>query len=328
VIDLQTLPVVDLQLYHWDDAYRLWLDGQSSPNTRRAYAFAVQGCILFCQAKPWEIGRTGVAEWVQDMRECGLADTTVNLRLAAVSSFFRFVTEEYTQVDADGIERPLHSFNPAAGKRLRNKITPYGKAGYLTADQARQLLKAIDRDTLHGLQDYALFTGYLFTARRNTEWRTAHTDRFVQLGARVRYRYDGKGKQDSIVDIAPPVWDAVQTYQKAAEIPGYLFTALSNRALNLPTVTQENWNKGQPISAYEVGRRLKRYASLAGLRTDNLKVHTLRHTASMLRRAAGDDVEKISKFMDHSSLAITQIYLQAIEGQQDTSWSKIADLLL
>ena len=328
MIDLQQLLVVDVQLSRWDDAYRMWLDSQASANTRRAYDLAVRECVIFCEAQPWEIGRSDVAAWVQDMRDRNLADTTINLRLAAVSSFFRFTTEEFTEVDADGIERPLHSFNPAAGKRLRQRVTPYGKAGYLSTDQAKQLLAAVDQNNLHGLQDYALFTGYLFTARRNTEWRTAQVDRFVQLGARVRYRFDAKGKRDQVVDVAPPVWDAVQRYQDAAGLQdGYLFTALSDRAKNLPTVKAE-WERNQPISSYEVGRRLKRYARLAGLRIDSIHVHTLRHTASMLRRAAGDDVQKISEFLGHSSLAITQIYLQAVEGRQDTSWSKIADLLL
>ena len=331
-IDLQTLPM-SVQLSQWDDAYRLWLKGQDSANTRRAYDFAVRECILSCQAQPWEIGRSDIAEWVMDMIERGLADATINQRLAAVSSFFRYASEEFTEVGADGIERPLHSFNPAAGKRLRRKVTPYGKAGYLTADQAKKLLEAIDRDSLHGLQDYALFMGYLFTARRNTEWRTAHTDRFVQLGARVRYRFDGKGKRDQVVDVAPPVWAAVQVYQDAMppnprQAGGhYLFTPLSDRAVNLPTV-QEDWEPGQPISAQEVGRRLKRYADMAEIRMNRLTVHTLRHTAAMLRRSAGDDIQKISEYLGHSSVAITQIYIHAIEGQQDTSWSKIADLLL
>lgn len=328
MIDLQQLVVMDVATPKWDQAYQLWLDGLASANTRRAYDRAVRECVLFCEAQPWQIGRSDIAAWVQDMRLRDLADTTISQRLAAVSSFFRFVSEEYTVIDSHGMERPLHGHNPAAGKRLRPRVTPYGKAGYLSADQAKRLLKAIPTDTLHGKQDYALFCGYIFTARRNTEWRTARMDQFVQLGERVRYRFDGKGKRDQVVDVAPPVWAAVQDYLDAAEqSEGYLFRALSNRARNLPTVGVE-WQADKPISAYEVGRRLKRYARLAGLRIDTLHVHTLRHTGAMLRRSAGDDIQEISAFLGHSSLAITQIYVQAVEGKQDTSWAKIAELLL
>jgi site-specific recombinase XerD len=328
MIELQTLTVVDAQAARWDEAHRLWLESQASAHTRRAYDLAVRDCILFCQAQAWEIGRSDIAAWVQDMRLRDLADTTISQRLAAVSSFYRYVCEEYTTVHADGIERPLHGYNPAAGKSLRPRVTPYGKAGFLSAEQAGQLLAAIRRDTLHGLQDYALFAGYLFLGHRNSEWRTAQFNRFDELGQRVRYRFDGKGRRDQVIDVAPPVWDAVLAYREASGMArGYLFTALSERARNLPTVG-EHWEPGaRPISASEVGRRLKRYGKLADLRIDTLHVHTLRHTAAMLRRAAGDDVQEISEFLRHKSLAITQIYLQAVEGRQDTSWSKVAEML-
>lgn len=106
--------------------------------------------------------------WQPGCRTCtqrGLADTTISQRPIAVSSFSRFATEEYTEVDEDGIERSLHGFNPVAGKSLRLKVTPYGMAGYLFADQAGNLLNAIRIETLHGLQDYALLAGYLTSKR-------------------------------------------------------------------------------------------------------------------------------------------------------------------
>ena len=53
----------------------------------------------------------------------------------------------------------------------------------------------------------------------------------------------------------------------------------------------------------------------------------LRPTAAMLRKQAGDDVEQVSGFLAHSSLAIPQVYLHQVEGQQDGSWSKVEALL-
>lgn len=53
-------------------------------------------------------------------------------------------------------------------------------------------------------------------------------------------------------------------------------------------------------------------------------VHLTRHTAAKLRRDAGDSVEDVSRFLDHSSLAVTSVYLRRLEGQQDKSWEKVA----
>ncbi len=53
-------------------------------------------------------------------------------------------------------------------------------------------------------------------------------------------------------------------------------------------------------------------------------VHILRHSAAKLRRDAGESVEDVSRFLDHSSLAVTTVYLRRLEGQEDRSWRSVA----
>jgi integrase len=50
----------------------------------------------------------------------------------------------------------------------------------------------------------------------------------------------------------------------------------------------------------------------------------MRHTAAKLRRDAGESVEAVSSFLDHSSLAVTTVYLRRLEGEADESWSTVA----
>ena len=56
-------------------------------------------------------------------------------------------------------------------------------------------------------------------------------------------------------------------------------------------------------------------------------VHIFRHTAAKLRRDAGETVEDVSRFLDHSSLAVTTVYLRRLEGEQDKSWAKVAEAI-
>lgn len=84
---------------------------------------------------------------------------------------------------------------------------------------------------------------------------------------------------------------------------------------------------GKPLSAQRLRRLVKKYARLAGLDEEKVKVHTLRHTAAMLRKDAGDPLDVISAFLAHSNLAVTQIYLHQVEGQRDYSWSRVEELL-
>jgi hypothetical protein len=45
------------------------------------------------------------------------------------------------------------------------------------------------------------------------------------------------------------------------------------------------------------------------------------------RRDAGESIEKVSRFLDHSSLAVTTTYLRRLEGQEDLSWRQAAEAL-
>lgn len=321
------------QMGAWKEAFTLWIESRRSVNTQRSYRKAWNDFMAHCGKLPWVIGKADVARWVDSMKALKLSDCTIQQRLAAISSFYSFAMEEYTLVRADGKEVPLHHINPAGGKCFRPKIDPYGKAIYLSTREARALLQGIRQDTLQGLRDYALFLTYLFTGRRNSEVRTLQWGAFTQAGGRVWYGWSGKGKKDQKNEMVPPAWLAITAYLKAAgkldtiQESDFIFTALSDRATRLPNVNKDSWNTNRAISMREVGRLLKRYAKRAGLDPKKVHVHTLRHTAAMLRKEAGDDVEKICAFLGHSSLAITQIYLHKVEGQKDESWAKVESLL-
>jgi integrase len=52
-----------------------------------------------------------------------------------------------------------------------------------------------------------------------------------------------------------------------------------------------------------------------------------RHTAAKLRRDAGESIEEVSRFLDHSSLAVTTTYLRRLEGQEDLGWGRVAEAI-
>ena len=68
--------------------------------------------------------------------------------------------------------------------------------------------------------------------------------------------------------------------------------------------------------------RFRRYLREAGLAPAG--VHITRHTAAKLRRDAGESVEAVSAFLDHSSLAVTTVYLRRLEGVEDRAWADVA----
>jgi len=71
--------------------------------------------------------------------------------------------------------------------------------------------------------------------------------------------------------------------------------------------------------------RFRRYLDKAGLQPSGL--HVLRHSAAKLRRDAGESIEEVSRFLDHSSLAVTSTYLRRLEVQEDLGWGKVAEAI-
>ena len=84
-----------------------------------------------------------------------------------------------------------------------------------------------------------------------------------------------------------------------------------------------NGTTGRGIASGTFYGNLRRYLKAAGLPLAG--VHVFRHSAAKLRREAGQSVEEVSRFRDHSSLAVTSVYLRQLEGDRDTSWQRVAD---
>jgi site-specific recombinase XerD len=86
-----------------------------------------------------------------------------------------------------------------------------------------------------------------------------------------------------------------------------------------------NRSTGKAITSGVFYTNLRSYLRKAGLPLAG--VHIFRHSAAKLRRDAGESVEEVSRFLDHSSLAVTTTYLRRLEGQEDRSWAKVAAMI-
>lgn len=92
-----------------------------------------------------------------------------------------------------------------------------------------------------------------------------------------------------------------------------------------PTSGGERAEQGLGVTSGTFYANLRRYLKKAGLPPSG--VHILRHSAAKLRRDAGDSVEAVSAFLDHSSLQVTSVYLRRLEGEEDGSWRKVAEAI-
>lgn len=231
------------------------------------------------------------------------SSVTIGARIACVSSFFRFLIRMgmVAANPADALERP--------------KITPAPPRG-LSADDVRRLLAVIP-DTVAGRRDRAIVLTLVLTGRRRSEVINLKAGDISVEGGTAFYQYRGKGGKRGRRELPRPAFEAI-------------LATLADAGKTLSTMRPEEslWQAGagpHGVTSATFYNRFRRYLAATGLPPSG--VHILRHSAAKLRRDAGESVEAVSAFLDHSSLAVTTTYLRRLEGVEDRSWGKVADAI-
>ena len=229
---------------------------------------------------------------------------TIGARMACVSSFYRFLIRMglVASNPCDQLERPRVSPSPPRG---------------LTAEDIRRLLAAIP-DTPVGLRDRAIILTLTLTGRRRAEVLGLKRGDISSENGTAYYTYRGKGGKRAKRELPRPAYEAIDT---ALTAWGKSPTTMDPGESLWPSRHAD----GRGLTSGTFYGNLKRHLRNAGLPPAG--VHILRHSAAKLRRDAGESVEEVSRFLDHSSLAVTTVYLRRLEGQEDRGWQKVAEAL-
>ncbi len=227
---------------------------------------------------------------------------TIGARIACLSSLFRFLIRmgAVTANPCDALERP--------------KPTPAPPRG-LTGDDIRRLLAVVPKTPV-GLRDRAIILTLILTGRRRSEVMGLCVGDLSVEGSTMFYVYRGKGGKQGRRELPRPAFEAISAW-------------LANAGKHLETMSPGDslWPgpNGAGITSGTFYTNLRRYLRAAGLPLAG--IHIFRHSAAKLRRDAGESVEDVSRFLDHSSLAVTSVYLRRLEGQEDRGWARVAEAI-
>ncbi|OFV80883.1 MAG: hypothetical protein A2W26_13810 [Acidobacteria bacterium RBG_16_64_8] len=178
---------------------------------------------------------------------------------------------------------------------------------------------AVIPDTPEGLRDRAIVLTLVLTGRRRTEILNLKAGDLSMDGG-LFYNYRGKGGKQAKRELPRPAFDAIEASLAAW---GKSLASMGPEDSLWPSRCSARDGAGLSSGAFYA--RFRRYMEKAGLAPAG--VHILRHAAAKLRREAGESVEDVSRFLDHSSLQVTTVYLRRLEGQEDRGWGKVAKAL-
>lgn len=230
-----------------------------------------------------EITPKMIDEFVQAQSEQGLKESTLNRRLASLSSFFDYLISE---AESDDWPNPVRwrRHGVKAGQHLPRDVS----------DETVRRLFAVIAD----VRDRAIFTLMISAGLRVGEVVTLQVDDVQNDEANVlgRLRVWGKGHKERVVWLTPEARRPVQVWlqQRPPSQSSHLF-------LN---------QHGRPLSVSGVQYRLKQYCQQAQVQ---VSCHQLRHTFARRLAEQQMPLESLAKLLGHRQLQTTQLYIDGAD---------------
>ena len=265
----------------------MWMERGLSENTLASYRTDLVKLLQWMSANNYKldfISLSGLQEYQAWLVDEDYKQTSRARMLSAIRRLFQYLHRE--KVRADDPSALLVS--PKLPKRLPKD---------LSEEQVDALLDAPDPNDPMELRDKAMLELLYATGLRVTEL-VSLTMENVSLRQGV-VRVTGKGGKERLVPMGENAVDWIETFlqQGRSELLGDKTSDVvfpSKRARQM--TRQTFWH------------RIKHYAVLAGIDTELLSPHVLRHAFATHLLNYGADLRVVQMLLGHSDLSTTQIY--------------------
>lgn len=232
------------------------------------------------------------------------AANSVALYLSSIRRFFSWCESERLYSDiTKGVKSP--------------KISHDHKRDAFSAEELRTIIGGIDRNSLQGLRDYAVFCLITATGLRTVEVMRADIGDMHRVAGTMILDVQGKGRssKDAFVKISGHVEKAITEYLKTrgnVRDCEPLFVSCSKR------------NKGARLTTRSISGICKAAMRHAGFDSHRLTAHSLRHSSITIALLSGMSIQDVSQFARHSSISVTQVYSHDISRMQSQCESAIS----
>ena len=269
-----------------------------NPNTRRAYARDVRGFVEWCAdagiASIVGVNTMHVAAYIEQLGTAHPAPA-VKRHLSAIRHLFDYL--------ATGGILP---FNPAAAVRGPKHSVRRGKTPVLAADEARQLLDAIDIGAIAGLRDRALIALMVYSFARIGAATAMRVEDVFTDQRRLWVRLSEKGGKRHEM----PCHHNLEAYLHAW-LDGSGLTAEPKAPL-FPTIAAGTGRGEQrltrrAITPREAHAMVRKRAKRAGV-TTTIGNHTFRGTGITAYLKNGGTLEKAREMANHADTRTTRLY--------------------
>ena len=252
-------------------------------------------------SSPWRlVDLEMLNKYISDLRgNKGYRDTTTARKVAALKSFFGFLTESGTVT-----EDPTQSLSsPRVGRSLPKA---------LSQDEVVRLLDMASRSgSNEGRRDAAILELLYATGLRVGELVSLNLQNVDLNDSYIRCW--GKGSKERIVYMYPKALAEIKSYLHKSR-PGLLGTQKGQTALFIN-------HRGQRLTRQWVWNIMKSYGEKAHL-SQRITPHTLRHSFATHLLQNGASLRHVQELLGHSSISTTQVYTHLTDGYLHREYEK------
>ena len=278
----------------------LTLQKGSSENTLKTYRDAFIQLLEFMKSKGKTVNKIKISDfnydliieflnWLEESKKISIS--TRNNRLAAIKSFFRYVSyhkPEYLNICIPILE-------------IRKKKTTNKPMNYLTIDAFEYLVQSFNKSDTSDLRDLAIILLLYESGARVSELINIKLSD-IQLSKPSTITLYGKGKKIRIVPLDPTVVNLIKKYVQIYGVKndGYLFFNSKKEKL-----TREGINYIIQKHFIKVKKENKT------MFPSSISPHSFRHSKAMHLLENGVNLIYIRDILGHSSVTTTEIYSKA-----------------
>jgi integrase/recombinase XerD len=265
----------------------LMLEHGTAPTTLEAYQRDVERLVQYARVKgatlPADITSRMLREFVYQLKDLGLAPSSIRRNISAVRTYFRFLL-------SDGVVARDPSERIETPKRWRTL------PDVLSVEEVGRLIAAPTLDDPLVFRDRAMLELAYGAGLRVSEWITLGL-RDVLMEEKL-VRVFGKGSKERLVPIGRSAIGAAATYIR--ESRPRLEKGKGKGVLFLNA-------RGEPLSRMGAWKILRKYVERVGI-TKEVSPHTLRHSFATHLLEGGADLRSVQEMLGHADISTTQVY--------------------
>jgi len=285
-----------------DDMVAMWLHAKrTSKATHRRYESEMAHFRAMLQPQGLDLDSNAAViaslaqGWATVIRTSEPGPATINLRLAALSSFYAYAIRS----GHEGWE-----VNPIT-RIERAKVQQYANAQALSYPAVKAKLAAIDTSTLDGLRDKTLLMLALTTGRRLAEVAAMRREHLATTGIIVTVTFPhAKGGKVMRDELTRSMSSMLYDYLRAVNASGIRYDPQAIWIAFGPH------NRGGALKPRAIERICEQRLGLQHF-------HALRHTFAQAMEQAGAKVSEIQARLGHSNLATTGRYLAQLSSDKN-----------